>query len=1398
MNPLSTYASQTPGQRSFVNDLETAAWSRAGVQHCKLNALDLDQITSLDIQHTGTDYLIEPNPHATEAAGRPWVPVMRHLGVDSQGRCTAVLTRGFDPYMLVEANEMCVTPQHTKELKKYLNEAMLNVMPYEDPVTVAESLAKRRKYPAYQPNAMPWTAWARALFNATQDLRSARNPEPVIDVQVVYKRTQRMYHEHVQPFYKIVATLPLYIPILRNLILDGPHDVFHTSVPLENAEAARLWRKARGDPSCVQQSMLYTSHMRAKDLSPEERRISERYFLFNMPFEDTIKFEMRYMIDHGNMPGCGWIRIHPKKAKAIFNVNTESIQGEFIRTTTCDTEFHFLTEGEDCISFHDPIKEPEFDKTAPLTLLCFDGEMNNMPDGTFPKPEKAEVIQLGVSIMNTHQKEIQHRIILTWKECAPFDDSQNVTIYSFDREQEMLLAFYDLVRFVDPDLIVGFNTDGFDWPYIFDRCRKLRMMDPTVAQISRIMQTRVFVRSTKMNSRAYGNNEIKEAVISGRISWDLMKWFKRNYKQRSYGLNACSEQYLGAQKVEMAYDMLGPLQRGTPQDRAKIARYVDMDAQLPLRLMTKLSTLAKEMETCRVTGIQLHEVLSRGAAIRVLRKVIGFMNQNGFLLPNERAYNDKGVPQGFFKKWIEDNFGTEAETPTTHIHGQKRTVHDDSQEEDHASEEYWDKIEKELIEAFSAERRKKKKTNGADSDGEDEEEDEVDDSYIGAKVLEAIKGFYTKHAVWTLDFSSLYPSIMLAFNLCPTTQITILQALELNLQAIARFLKGRVRAGRKFYSAVRLERVLRSLTPPETYSPETRLQMSHAVMNRFKLELDYHITPAGHYFVKPHIRVGMVQAALRIILAARKKAQAEMNEFNEASFDYMVRAVRQLALKLVANSTYGVFGQKLSPEYTRAVAESVTAYGRQMIEEGVKNMVETKFCKQNGYSFDASVIYGDTDSVMIKIPIDAFCSCGMTERTGQALHEHAEHCHIDPKVRSDLINELVPVLEAHAARLEKTPGKEAQAKNVRDQIQSCHTGTGMAAGLLFGRVMAAHATALFKDMPPINMEFEKVYFPYLLISKKRYAGLKYIIPNENEPWAIRTPAKPDVKGLETMRRDTIIYTAQAQAKVIKTLMEKRSIQAGLEAVYECIDSVHQGKVNIHDFILSKQLNEWPKDAKSQQTHAHLAARLKARGKGSIPKIGDRIPYVIRASADKHAKQYTLGEDPLEALNENIPINTAYYLERKIIPPLSRLFAVHFGGKKEAMDHFLARKIKMVKPPASTEKGSIGSFFKPAPKCKCCHVQEAKRDGIYCHACVESGKTGDEVAIHARNAETRNAMIETYREHVVHCNVTCQKNDPATIPRDIEHADVVCSNKDCSRLYARVAHQKKMKRLLDTI
>lgn len=129
---------------------------------------------------------------------------------------------------------------------------------------------------------------------------------------------------------------------------------------------------------------------------------------------------------------------------------------------------------------------------------------------------------------------------------------------------------------------------------------------------------------------------------------------------------------------------------------------------------------------------------------------------------------------------------------------------------------------------------------------------------------------------------------------------------------------------------------------------------------------------AGDCFVKSSVCKGLLPQILQELLAARKRAKTDL----KAATDPFERAVldgRQVALKVSANSVYGFTGATVGKLCCLEISGSVTAYGRRMIEH-TKNSVEAHYTRANGYEADCSVIYGDTDSVMVNFkvrPVDA-------------------------------------------------------------------------------------------------------------------------------------------------------------------------------------------------------------------------------------------------------------------------------------------------------------------------------------------------------------------------------------------------------------------------------------------
>jgi DNA polymerase delta subunit 1 len=120
------------------------------------------------------------------------------------------------------------------------------------------------------------------------------------------------------------------------------------------------------------------------------------------------------------------------------------------------------------------------------------------------------------------------------------------------------------------------------------------------------------------------------------------------------------------------------------------------------------------------------------------------------------------------------------------------------------------------------------------------------------------------------------------------------------------------------------------------------------------------------------------------LLAARKRAKKDMKNA-PTEFERAVQNGRQLALKVSANSVYGFTGAAVGQLPCLPIASAVTSYGRFLLER-TKEFVEDKFTIAHGYKHDAQVVYGDTDSVMVKF------GTSTVEETFPLAIEAAEKC----------------------------------------------------------------------------------------------------------------------------------------------------------------------------------------------------------------------------------------------------------------------------------------------------------------------------------------------------------------------------------------------------------------------
>lgn len=224
----------------------------------------------------------------------------------------------------------------------------------------------------------------------------------------------------------------------------------------------------------------------------------------------------------------------------------------------------------------------------------------------------------------------------------------------------------------------------------------------------------------------------------------------------------------------------------------------------------------------------------------------------------------------------------------------------------------------------------------------------VADGFEGAVVITPKPGFYQTPVV-TLDFASLYPSIMRAYNMCFSTLVpSYTEAQRQQLQ---------------WSVETHLAR------PSDANYPEVRPVRSFDYPTGGKFE--YKLQKTDVCFITTKKRVGILPEILESLLNERKRVKKMRKKYGEKTMDYAVLDGRQLALKVCANSVYGFTGAGLGYLGEKRIASSVTRIGRGMANH-TKFMCEEKY-KDHGLE----IVYGDTDSVFANIPAslcDTNCS----------------------------------------------------------------------------------------------------------------------------------------------------------------------------------------------------------------------------------------------------------------------------------------------------------------------------------------------------------------------------------------------------------------------------------------
>ena len=167
------------------------------------------------------------------------------------------------------------------------------------------------------------------------------------------------------------------------------------------------------------------------------------------------------------------------------------------------------------------------------------------------------------------------------------------------------------------------------------------------------------------------------------------------------------------------------------------------------------------------------------------------------------------------------------------------------------------------------------------------------------------------------------------------------------------------------------------------------------------------------------------------------------------------------------------------------------------------------------------------------------------------------------------------------------------------------------------------------------------------MAKKRYAGMYWTNPI--------SPDKMDAKGIETVRRDTCSLVGETVQGALDLLLDKFDKKGAIELCKGTISDLLQNRVDLSRLVITKGLSKKIGDGEeenkkddtkvytSNQAHVRLAEKMKQRDAASAPNVGDRVAFVMVKGA-KGSKAYEKSEDPIYVLENNLAIDTAYYID----------------------------------------------------------------------------------------------------------------------------------------------------------